>query len=77
MTKTDLLRFADLLDRQADDRRERAIIADNQRGGSVPDSEVDRWASSFATAYQTLRGIAAAVRELASEDAHTPQADKG
>jgi hypothetical protein len=63
--KAEMLRFADLLDKQADDRRERAILADAQRGGSVPDEEVDRWASSFSTAYQTLRGIAAAVRELA------------
>jgi hypothetical protein len=57
-----LSNLADELDRQADGRRERAIIADQQRGGSVPDEVVERWASSFATAYQTLRGAAAAIR---------------
>lgn len=66
MNKDDLLRLADLLDKQADNRRDRAIKADSMRGDVTPDAVVDRWASSFATAYQTLRGVAAAVRELAS-----------
>lgn len=62
-----LIRLADELDLQADDRRERAITADAERGGAVPDEVVDRWASSFATAYQTLRGAAAAIRAALDE----------
>jgi hypothetical protein len=53
--------LARALHEQADERRERAMVADQQRDGSVPEEVVDRWASSFATAYQTLRGAAQAV----------------
>jgi hypothetical protein len=65
MEKELLLRLADELDKQGDERRERAIKADAEKGGPVPDELCDRWASSFATAYQTLRGAAAAVRATA------------
>lgn len=62
-----LLRLADNLDKEADARRERAIVADRQREpGPIKDDIVDRWVQSFATSYQTLRGIAAAIRATAS-----------
>lgn len=59
-------RFEVALHKRADELRERAIIADQQRGGAVPDEVVDRWASSFATAYQTLRGAAFACSDVAA-----------
>ena len=61
-----MVELSKALHKRADELRERAIIADQQRGGSVPDEIVDRWASSFATAYQTLRGAAFACADTAA-----------
>ena len=61
-------RLADAIDIQADARRERAInAAKERRMGIVPEEEVDRWAVAFSTSYQTLRGIAAALRAIAEK----------
>ena len=53
------------LHKEAQARRDRAIAADQQKGGAVADEVVARWASSFATAYQTLRGVAIACEQAA------------
>ena len=71
MTDNKLTELAAALHEQADKLRERSITADSLRDGQVPDEVVDRWASSFATAYQTLRGAAfafAAVARAQQED---------
>jgi hypothetical protein len=58
--KPSLLELADALDAEADKLRERAIQARAEK--AIVGSEANEWAVSFATAYQTLRGIAAALR---------------
>lgn len=55
------------LDAQADERRRRSFIAQQQKGGSVPDAEVHRWVSVWTTSYQTLRGAAQACADAANE----------
>lgn len=60
-----LERVAAALDVEADRLRRRAIETMDVRG-TIPDDEVDRWAVAFSTSYQTLRGIAAALRASSS-----------
>ena len=55
------MRLADELDKQADERRQRAIDAQGKYRIDN-EEEVERWTLAFSTSYQTLRGMAAAVR---------------
>lgn len=67
MTRKQLFRFAAELDKQADARRDRAIYAASEVNRDMDTEETDRWRLAFSTSYQTLRGIAAAVRAVAEE----------
>jgi hypothetical protein len=61
-----LIRLADELDKQADTRRQRAIDAQGKYRIDN-DEEVERWTVAFSTSYQTLRGVAAALRAVVEE----------
>jgi hypothetical protein len=60
-------RLADEIDKQADERRERAINAASMKYDMNNAEEVDRWTVAFSTSYQTLRGLAAAIRSTVDE----------
>jgi hypothetical protein len=67
--------FAAALDAEADKLRERGIAARAEK--AVVGSEADEWAISFATAYQTLRGIAAALRANTAIEALSSSISRG
>jgi hypothetical protein len=62
-----LSRLADELDKQADARRQRAIDAQGKYRIDN-DEEVERWTVAFSTSYQTLSGVAAAIRAVAASE---------
>lgn len=63
-TREDMLRLAVALDIQADKRRQRAIDAQGKYRIDN-EEEVERWTVAFSTSYQTLSGMASALRMVA------------